>query len=339
MSLATKSYPTAGVAALEVTPLQKSFRILTAALALWSLGMLAANVARADADDYRRETIWRGLDTWAEGRLVDVQLQVDGGAAPLYWAPGRNDRRYFQAFAGRNYSLVLRNNTGNRVAVLLAVDGLNAVNGEITRLNSSEPMYVLGPWEQATIRGWRTSLHEIRRFVFVDERRSYAERTGQANSDMGWIRVLSFREQLPWWEKNKREWGRVKNMYRDSGPGSSLPPPPSEAPQAKSQESLDQVAPAPKPSAGYRSSVPQEQDSRAQREDGSFPGTGWGERREDHVRQVRFTPESNATDRLVFRYEYGAGLRALGIFPVRIEDRDRLRERDGDLGFARPPRW
>ena len=345
MTLVTKSYPTAGVAALEVTPLQKSLRILTAALALWSLGMLAANIARADVDDRdsRRETIWRGLDTWAEGRLLDVQIQVDGEAAPLYWAPGRNDRRYLQAFSGRNYSLVLRNNTGNRVAVLLAVDGLNAVNGEMTRLNSSEPMYVLGPWEKATIRGWRTSLHEIRRFVFVDERRSYAERTGQANSDMGWIRVLSFKEQLPWWEKNKREWGKVKSMYGDSGPNPSRQMAPNEAPQAKSQESLDEAVPAPKaptgPMAGYRSSVPQEQDNRAQREDGSFPGTGWGDRREDHVRQVQFTPEYGATDRLVFRYEYGAGLRALGIFPVRNEDRDRLRERDGDLGFAKPPRW
>ncbi len=345
MSLSTTSHSTAGVAALEVTPLQKTFRILAAALALWSLGMLAATAARADHEDESygtRSQVWRGLDTWAEGNLVDVQVRVDGDAAPLYWAPGRNDRRYLQAFAGRNYSLVLKNNTGNRVAVLLAVDGLNAVNGEITRLNSSEPMYVLGPWEQATIRGWRTSLHEIRRFVFVDERRSYAERTGQANSDMGWIRVLSFREQLPWWEKNKREWGRVKSMYRDSGPSSALPP--SEAPRAKSQESLDEAVPAPAPQQnfqdGKRQSAPMTSRDMARGEsENSFPGTGWGERREDHVRQVQFTPERGATDRLVFRYEYASGLRALGIYPVRNDSRDRLRERDGDLGFAKPPRW
>jgi hypothetical protein len=334
------------VAAIEVTPLQKSFRILAAALALWSLGMLAATAARADRDDDERygtrSQVWRGLETWAEGRLVDVQIRVDGQAAPLYWSPERNDRRYLQAFAGRNYSLVLRNNSGSRVAVLLAVDGLNAVNGDKTRLNSSEPMYVLGPWETATIRGWRTSLHEIRRFVFVDERRSYAERTGQANSDMGWIRVLSFREQQSWLQTQGREWGKVKSTYRGDGGGSAAIPLPPMKPEARSQESLDEVAPPPaaSPKAGYRSTVPEEGNmARGERDGGSFPGTGWGDRSADHVRQVQFTPERSATDRLIFRYEYASALRALGILPVRNNGRDRLNERDGDLGFAKPPRW
>lgn len=334
----TTSQSTAGVAALRATSQKKILRITAAALALWSLGMFAATMARADDDDdryIRRETIWRGNDTWADGRLVDVQIRVDGEAAPLYWAPSHGDRHYLQAFAGRNYALVLKNNSGNRVAVLLAVDGLNAVNGERTRLNSSEPMYVLGPWEQATVRGWRTSLQEIRRFVFVDERRSYAERTGQANSDMGWIRVLSFRENVPFWQQNQREWGKVKRLYGD-GPGAAP-----QAPQAKSQESLDEVAPPSasspsSPKSGYRSTVPEEGNmARGERDGGSFPGTGWGDRREDRVRQVQFTPEHNATDRLILRYEYAAGLRALGITPTR----NRLRERDGDLGFAKPPRW
>jgi hypothetical protein len=337
MSNATTSHPTAGVAALRVTPLQKSFRILTAALALWALGMIAATVARAEHEDDRhiqRSQVWRGLETWAEGQLVDVQVRVDGDPAPLYWAPGRHDRRYLQAFAGRNYSLVLRNNSGNRVAVLLAVDGLNVVNGEMSSLRSSEPMYVLGPWEQATIRGWRSSMREIRRFVFVDERRSYAERTGQANADMGWIRVLSFREQLSWWEKNQRDWGKVKGMYGDGGSGSRAVPAPEMAPQARSQESLEEAAPQ---LEGKRQAL--EGEKSYARGEESYPGTGWGDRSEDRVRRVQFNPERNATDRLIFRYEYASGLRALGIVPVRNDRRDRLHERDGDLGFARPPRW
>lgn len=69
---------------------------------------------------------------------------------------------------------------------------------------------------------------------------------------------------------------------------------------------------------------------------GSFPGTGWGDRRTDRVEYVSFTPERGATDLIVFRYEYERGLVALGIYPVR----DRLNERDGGglMGFARPPR-
>src|SRR5262249_51944671 len=144
---------------------------------------------------------WRSDDDAhmsVDGSLVDVMMRVDGRDAPLYFRPGAWDRHYFQAFRGRNYSLVVRNNTGRRVGVLIAVDGLNVVNGEQSSLDHSEPLYVLDPYEQATIRGWRTSLDQVRKFVFVNEDRSYAERTGQANGDMGWVRVLSFRENEPW---------------------------------------------------------------------------------------------------------------------------------------------
>src|SRR6185369_10631329 len=69
---------------------------------------------------------WGDFETVADGRLVDVQVQVEGlGTVPLYNAPGRFDRSYFQAFQGRNYSLVVRNNSNRRVGVLVAVDGLN----------------------------------------------------------------------------------------------------------------------------------------------------------------------------------------------------------------------
>ena len=60
----------------------------------------------------------------SDGRLVDVQVLVGNQATPLYIAPGRWDRRYFQALRGRNYALAVTNNTGRRIGVLIAVDGL-----------------------------------------------------------------------------------------------------------------------------------------------------------------------------------------------------------------------
>ncbi len=346
MKLATTSHPTAGANPRRESRKVLSLSPLTCSAALLALALLATPVF-ADTDERsssRHRTNLRELDTWADGRVVDVQLRVDGEAAPLYWAPGRDDRHYVQAFAGRNYSVVLRNNTGRRVAVLLAVDGLNAVNGEITRLQSHEPMYVLGPWETATIRGWRSSLDEIRRFVFVDERRSYAERTGQSNSDMGWIRVLAFREQQTWFEKQQTDWGKVRSNYRGNGSSPSVPAP-SEAPQSRLDDAKGERAPMAQenvPESRARVMTPESKDNLARGEQengGSFPGTGWGERRTDRVRQVQFTPERVAADRILFRYEYASGLRALGIFPIRHNRRDRLNERDGDLGFAKPPRW
>ena len=44
-------------------------------------------------------------------------------------------------------------------------------------------------------------------------------------------------------------------------------------------------------------------------------------------------------ERVTLRYEYASALRALGILPAPWWARDRLRERDGGTGFAKPPRW
>ncbi len=311
---------------------------LALALTLVAAGSLAAAPARA----------WYRPDAplWAQGRIVDVQVRVDGRAAPLYLSPQGDSRRYLQAFAGRNYSLVLRNESAERIGVLIAVDGLNVVNGQRSSLQSTEPMYVLGPWETATIDGWRTSLDDVQRFVFVDEARSYAARTGQANGDMGWIRVLAFREQShAYWPPRAPRWyeGPHSN-YRDER-GGNVPreplPAPGDAPMAAAPaptRAQGEVAPqAAAPEAKARSYTGTQDDPLSRRDDGgSFPGTGWGRHQSDHVEQVRFDAERLATDTIVFRYEYASGLRALGIVP----DRDRLRERDnGELGFAKPPRW
>ena len=336
MFLAATSHPTAGANARRTRRTASLATMFTGA-ALFVLSHAPAAHAQNHSVIEPRPTIWRGLETWAEGTLVDVQVRVDGDAAPLYFAPGRDDRRYVQAFAGRNYSLVLRNNTGERVAVLLAVDGLNAVSGEMSNLRSDEQMYVLAPWQTTTIRGWRTNLDEVRRFVFVDERRSYAERTGQANSDMGWIRVLAFREQ-----QRRLAWGSVRNNYRDSGHAGPVPlDTDSRAPEAKKR-----AVPAPTPDAApptrSKAVVPESEGNMARgeaQEGGNFPGTGWGERRSDPVRRVEFIAEKWATDHLKFRYEYASGLRAMGILPVTGPWRERLADRDSDIGFAQQPRW
>jgi hypothetical protein len=300
---------------------------------------LAAMTATAhEAGARSRPVSFTPAELWADGNVVDVQLQVDGDAAPLYVSPNGDSRHYFEAFAGRNYSVVLRNNSGRRIGVLLTVDGLNVVNGEVTRLASDEPMYVLGPWESATIRGWRSSMDEVRRFVFVDEKRSYASRTGQANSDMGWIRVLAFREQqaVAW------RWNGVRSPESDARDHAPLPDEGLERskrePVASAPEAGSKQAPAPTVQRMDGSSE-KEMVSGDTQKDGSssFPGTGWGDRRTDRVHYVDFTPERRAADQLVFRYEYARGLVALGIYP----DRGRLRERDGggSVGFASAPRW
>jgi len=300
---------------------------------LGALALALLTVAgQANADRYVSPS-WRNSQSHpsVDGNLIDVQVRVEGRTAPLYFRPGTWDRNYFEAFKGRNYSLVLRNQTGRRVGVLVSVDGLNVVNGEKSSLDRNEPMYVLDPYEQATIQGWRTSLDEVRRFVFVNEERSYAERTGQANGDMGWIRVLSFREIEPvgWWDRISPRY-KDRDEYHQRRESSSLD---------REGSANDQAPQAPKPSremADRRDAAPAPESRGYANEQESNPGTGWGRRDHDPVRQTQFEPERSASDHIIMRYEYAAGLRALGIFPRR----NRLWDReDGNLGFAQPPRW
>ncbi len=199
---------------------------------------------------------YRDPDRAVEGRLISVEVRVDGHWVPLHRAPRTWDRHYFEAERGENYALRIRNRTDRRVGVLVSVDGLNVVSGERSAQSPHEAMYVLDGRETTTIRGWRSSLDDVRQFVFVDEERSYASRTDQANGDMGWIRVLAFEEQ----ERIAR--------YRDSDPWNEREV------GSQSDDAHSKATPAPEAS----------EKSRSERGLYSSPGTGWGYKRRDRVR-------------------------------------------------------
>jgi hypothetical protein len=264
---------------------------------------------------------------------VQVSVTVAGRQAPLYHASNRPDRWYLEAREGARYEVRVRNTTGQRVGFVLCVDGLNAIDGRRSELSRDEPMYVLGPYESATIKGWRRSLASVNRFVFVDEERSYAERTDQGNGDLGWIRVLAFYERQP----EIRFRGEEPSRSRPDG---ATPPAPEAAPPRAGDAAPRETGKAAPESRGATGVEPQ---ARGEGYGGpvaqdSHPGTGWGSQERDRVRTVHFDPAPYASAHVVLRYEYRSGLVALGILPWRGGDPDRLWERENGLyGFAQPP--
>jgi hypothetical protein len=250
---------------------------------------------------------------------LQVTVKVEGRTTSLFQASNRADRWYLEAREGGKYEVQVRNTTGQRLAFVIAVDGLNAINGLRSHMGSDEPMYVLDPWQTTTVKGWRKDMGNVSRFVFVDEQRSYAARTDQANGDLGWIRVAAFNEFRP--IVYREEWGQGSSNYRDSRERVVSPQAKDEA-NAPSRELS-------KKSDSYDAAPPAAQ---------AVPGTGWGRNERDRVRAVEFTPERFACTQVVLRYEYRQGLVALGILPLRPLI-DRVFERDnGELGFAQPPR-
>lgn len=310
----------------------RSFRTGRLATVGAGAGLLLAAVT-AHADPQFRQPAATRWETAFSGNVLSVEVQVDGHTSPLYRTSRRDDRRYFEAQRGEEYALRIRNHTGRRTGVLISVDGLNVVNGERSALASSEPMYVLEPWAVTVIRGWRTSLDQVREFVFVDEERSYASRTGQANGDLGWIRVLAFEEQ-PVVSQLDGMW-RHRSNDRKNRDGAWL----DEQAGAGKESSSNAPAPGKAQTEPQAASPTLESRGDAAPRSKSFPGTGWGDRRHDPVRETWFDPQSNACDQLVLRYEYARGLADLGIFRDSGRDRNRLRDRDrGEFGFAQPPR-
>jgi hypothetical protein len=305
-------------------------------LSVGALTMLAATLLAAPA---AQAGVWQ-----ASGSLVDLSVEVEGAAAPLYFARDGSGRYYLEARAGSAYAVRIANHSPERIGVVLAVDGLNAITGE-REAGPTDParrgrMYVIDPWDEVRVRGWRTSLEDVRRFTFVDERGSYAARTGRANGKMGWIQAWAYRERVaprispprpgPW-DRQPQPYERDEEARRD-GAAPEGSDDKAEAPAPKTATPPDVAAAAPESRSA--------EGALRKRSDGgsSYPGTGWGSQAWDPATVVRFDAMAAPADTVTVRYEYAPALRALGLLPPPWE-RDRLRERERGDGFARPPAW
>jgi hypothetical protein len=260
------------------------------------------------------------------GSLVSVSVEVDGAPVSLYAAPDGSDRYYLEARQGSQYAVSVMNRTSERLGILLVVDGLNAITGRRQAIDgrwtssATGSLYVLEPWDGVTVRGWRTSLDDVRRFTFVDERASYAARSGKANGRMGWIEVLVYRDR-----ERVVVAGAEHGRISDGRDGAA------EAPSSRGAMARPQAAP---PSRDADKESAQEPGYGAS----SFPGTGWGSRASDPAVLVHFEPERRTAERITLRYEYLDTLIALGVLPRPWYASSRLEERErGGEGFAQPP--
>lgn len=184
-------------------------------------------------------------------------------------------RAYLEAERDSNYGIRIRNYSGERIGLVIAVDGRNILSGQKSHLQANEPMYVLGAHDQATYAGWRTSDTRVHRFFFTDVENSYAESWGD-RSAMGVIVVAAFRE-IPRIH-SRRESGRQEAAPEANAPGESR--------AGKSMESTDA------PSAA---------------------GTGFGDRHQSRSIRVSFKPQRNAFTTHFLKYEWRETLVSLGI--------------------------
>jgi hypothetical protein len=221
------------------------------------------------------------------GQLVDVRIVDAWSGRPLPVFAHRG-RLHVPGDPGRPYTVELVNRTGERLLVVLAIDGVNVVTGETA--TPAQSGYVLDPWQRTEIRGWRKSLAESAEFYFTSLPDSYAARTGRP-FDVGVVGAAVFREAP------RRFVAPSPPIARDREPWSK------DAPLA---EGPDAGAAAPE-SKSLRSTTPR-QDL----------GTGHGRRQWDPVAEIRFERRSQRPDEVVsLYYDSHARLVAEGVIPRR----------------------
>ena len=127
----------------------------------------------------------------AVGGLADVWVfdRSDGRPLPVYWHEGR---AYVLGKPGNEYSVRIRHRQREDVLGVISVDGVNVVTGETAA--AAQSGYVLAPYRQFDISGWRKNLAATAAFYFTSLPDSYAARTGRPDN-VGVIGVAFYRRK------------------------------------------------------------------------------------------------------------------------------------------------
>ena len=229
-------------------------------------------------------------------------MEILIGGTPLleYAARGTS---YVEAMKGREYSVRLRNRTGERVAIALSVDGLNSIDARTTTASEARK-WILEPYGTITLDGWQASSSTARRFIFTTEDRSYGSWLGRTKN-LGLVAAAVFRQKkgmpIPIQGAGPRQ---------DSGAESQRAPAGSAVPPSERQKSLE--------SLGY------------------LAATGIGREVDHNVVQVAFDAEDVPSALLDLRYEYRDTLVRLGVVPPDRPCDTPLSRRESARGFLEP---
>ena len=121
-----------------------------------------------------------------------LDVLVDGRPLTEYAHQGAS---YVEAQPQAEYVLRLSNRSPRRVAVALAVDGLNTIDARSTTAAQARK-WVLDPWQTVVIEGWQVSGSTARRFVFTTEASSYGAWLGRTEN-LGVIEAVVYPERRP----------------------------------------------------------------------------------------------------------------------------------------------
>ncbi len=248
-----------------------------------------------------------------------IEVLVNNRTLEELYARGR---RYIEAQEGAEYALRIHNPLGERIAVALAVDGLNTIDARrTTAWNASK--WVIQPYQTITVRGWQMSSNRARRFYFTTEQDSYANRINRP-SDMGVISAVFFREREDVAVASPPSYPRSND---DSEYG--------EQSAGRRSSSDSSSAPSSAPSSSARATESRRRSSAgAAQPDDTHAATGIGQSVRNNVNWVNLDLDPNPYSQVTMRYEYRDALVRLGVIPRRDRGQEVIRRRENSTGFS-----
>src|SRR5262245_50750480 len=208
-----------------------------------------------------------------------IEVLVNGSTAPKYFQSGK---AYIEALKNQEYSIRLSNPLNRRVAVALAVDGLNSIDARSSDAFTAKK-WVLGPYETITIEGWQVNQQQARKFFFTTEAKSYGQWLGKTEN-LGIITAVFYRERQRW-----NQYPRLGGISKDES-------------RERSSSNQDTRHEAPQSSAGAPSSTPSAEP--AQKQADEYAATGIGRRTQHEVQWVNMPLESTPSAIVNLRYEF-----------------------------------
>lgn len=214
------------------------------------------------------------------------------------------------------FELEFKNNSQKRVLVIPSVDGLSTLDGKPATPESKG--YIVQAWGTLRIPGWTIDGQSVAKFLFQDKERSYVSQSGNGSSaNAGVIGVIVYEEEAPVQIAVPADFSTPKTPW-------NVPPFP----------------PATLVGSSIARATTLTSNTVTPEPDKFSMGTGWGERQEFKVNQVKFNRGPLVAQMVIF-YDSRRNLEKRGIQVVRRERTylNDLPQAFSGLGCTPPPGW
>ncbi len=130
-----------------------------------------------------------------------VELGLRDGSGNFLTGFETRGSHYVAGISGRRYTIVVRNHSPGRIEAVLSVDGLDVVDGKSA--STKKRGYLIGPFDDLEVEGFRTSTREVAAFRFGSVSASYAAKKHGSTRNVGVIGLALFHER----GDDPRNWG------------------------------------------------------------------------------------------------------------------------------------